>query len=354
MELNIEKDKNLKSLIGFGQVGLENLGNTCFLNTAIQCLSSIKYCSAYFLSNKYAEDLNLDKRENELVDEFSNLIKDMWRGNLKKVSPSLFKEILGKFYPLYASFAQNDSIEAYCKIIELLHEGLSYCAVINIPDIGESYSDRVNREASESWNMYYEKNYSVILKIFYGQFWGRTKCQSCLNVSNKYDPFNVLNLSIDKTTNTIYDCIDKFVLSEDMEAEDSLRCDGCKRECMGKRKMSVWRLPVVLTIGFNRFDMRGDKINKYIDFPVGRCSFVNLVDRPSEKKKVYELRAIGNHSGSLLGGHYWAYTKGLDGNWYQFDDSRVKEIDEGMLVSSNVYYLVYEMVGVRIEDVIYS
>ena len=50
-----------------------------------------------------------------------------------------------------------------------------------------------------------------------------------------------------------------------MEAEDSLRCDGCKRECMGKRKMSVWRLPVVLTIGFNRFDMRGDKINKYID-----------------------------------------------------------------------------------------
>lgn len=44
---------------------------------------------------------------------------------------------------------------------------------------------------------------------------------------------------------------------------------------------------------------------------------------------VYELFSIMVHSGSALGGHYLAYIRSFEtGNWYSFNDSVVKEIDE--------------------------
>ena len=36
---------------------------------------------------------------------------------------------------------------------------------------------------------------------------------------------------------------------------------------------------------------------------------------------VYDLYAIVNHFGNLNGGHYTAYAKNPDGNWYDYNDS---------------------------------
>ena len=40
-------------------------------------------------------------------------------------------------------------------------------------------------------------------------------------------------------------------------------------------------------------------------------------------------------------GHYTAYAVGEDGNWYQFDDSFVRKVNEEEVVSSKAYMLLY-------------
>ena len=129
-----------------------------------------------------------------------------------------------------------------------------------------------------------------------------------------------------------------------------MNCEFCKKKCVGKKKNTFWRLPPVLTFCLNRFDIYGKKINKLIDFPIGKCNF--SIGNQNEKKKVYELIALSNHSGGLLGGHYWAYTKGTNGNWYEYNDDSVSEIDISSLVSSNVYYLVYMRRGLSVDNII--
>ena len=41
-----------------GRVGLHNLGNSCYMSSSLQCLSHVFPLTAYFLSNKYLEDIN--------------------------------------------------------------------------------------------------------------------------------------------------------------------------------------------------------------------------------------------------------------------------------------------------------
>ena len=56
----------------------------------------------------------------------------------------------------------------------------------------------------------------------------------------------------------------------------------------------------------------------------------------------YDLHAIANHSGGSGFGHYWAYTKNLDGNWYKYNDRFVSLKDPDELVTNNVYCLFYK------------
>ena len=60
--------------------GLANLGNTCFLNAAVQCLSHAPILRAYCLSDMYAQDINRTSRlgsQGRVVEAFADLLRQL-------------------------------------------------------------------------------------------------------------------------------------------------------------------------------------------------------------------------------------------------------------------------------------
>ena len=355
-KIDLKKDTKLVCLVNRGHFGLENIGNTCFMNSALQCLSAIDIFSAYFLSDRYLSDIN-KKPQAEFVRAYSRFLKCAWEENDCIVTPRLLKNVLGKFYDPYSGFRQNDTTECFNKIIVLLHEGLSYSVSIEFePKKGQLLTEAYKMEHASvaCTKMHFEKNYSIPVKLFYGQFQNRIICIECKTVSMYYEPFSMINLPICEKTNTLFDCIDKYTSFEILDGVNKYSCGKCKKETIAKKKIMVWKLPNVIVFSFNRFS-GNRKIDKYIDFPINKVIFNNLVQNENAKNVIYDLVAVANHSGGLSGGHYWAYTKGTNGKWFDCNDEHLSEItNESTIVSNSAYLLVYKKRSISAEIVLSS
>jgi len=129
-ESNNAAESNTKAcaLPGFGSCGLTNLGNTCYMNSAVQCLAYIPLLRAYLLSAQYKAtgDLNKDNApfgtNGQLLLEFAELFKNMWSTRLAEKSPNRFKTQLGKFNGQFVGVDQQDAQEFLTYIIDMLHE----------------------------------------------------------------------------------------------------------------------------------------------------------------------------------------------------------------------------------------
>ncbi len=98
----MDREERLQQTSRQGVVGLKNLGNTCYMNSALQCLSNTKELTQYFLNKEYLQDKNADNplgSSCKLVEAYYRLINQLWYGDNEKYSPSDFKYEMGKFQP---------------------------------------------------------------------------------------------------------------------------------------------------------------------------------------------------------------------------------------------------------------
>ena len=111
-----------------GQVGGRNLGNTCFMNSSIACLSNCTELTYYFLKGDYLKDINEENNlgmRGELAKEWGNLMKQYWVENTGVGDPSDFKYTIGRKAERFRGYGQQDSNEFMSVFLDYLNEDLN-------------------------------------------------------------------------------------------------------------------------------------------------------------------------------------------------------------------------------------
>ena len=274
-----------------------------------------------------------------IVNEWNKVIRGLWHSN-SIVTPIEFqKEVqslaLKKGLIDFTGFGQNDSQEFLQFFLESMHNCLSKKVEMNIRGKSRNKIDEMAVDAMKSFVQFFQNDYSFIIDKFYGQHHSKllTIKDSKTEISYTYDPFSCLSLEISKSSETIYDCLDRYVSREDISSETRKQF----------KSLSFWTLPKVLIVFFKRFDNHQRKLNYQIDFPLENLDMSKYVSGYNKSKFKYDLVAVSNHMGGCSGGHYFAYCKNADSKWYKFDDNVVSTSAdlEKRVVSPMAYCLFY-------------
>ncbi|PKA49629.1 Ubiquitin carboxyl-terminal hydrolase 5 [Apostasia shenzhenica] len=181
-----------------GLIGLQNLGNTCFMNSAIQCLVHTPEFTRYFRGD-YQKDINWKNplgMVGELALAFGELLRKLWGPGRTPVSPRPFKARLARFAPQFSGYNQHDSQELLAFLLDGLHEDLN--RVKHKPYLKPKDADgRPDEEvADEYWANHVARNNSIIVDVCQGQYKSTLVCPVCRKVSVTFDPFMYLSLPL--------------------------------------------------------------------------------------------------------------------------------------------------------------
>jgi ubiquitin carboxyl-terminal hydrolase 4/11/15 len=185
-----------------GLTGLYNLGNTCFMNSALQCMSNTKELKDYFVSGVYKAEVNTDNplgMGGAMAKIFGELLSKLWGSGGGAWHPREFKTVLSRFAPQFIGYSQQDSQELLAFVLDGLHEDLNRIVkkpYIEAPDWEGGGTREMVAFAHRQWEIYKMRNDSVIVDLFQGQYRSTLVCPDCAKVSIKFDPFMYLTLPI--------------------------------------------------------------------------------------------------------------------------------------------------------------
>eukprot|EP00747_Dinoflagellata_sp_TGD_P138729 gnl/TRDRNA2_/TRDRNA2_175820_c8_seq1.p1 gnl/TRDRNA2_/TRDRNA2_175820_c8~~gnl/TRDRNA2_/TRDRNA2_175820_c8_seq1.p1 ORF type:complete len:641 (+),score=96.84 gnl/TRDRNA2_/TRDRNA2_175820_c8_seq1:251-1924(+) len=343
--------------------GLFNLGNTCFLNAALQVLAHSPLLAPFFLTGLFVKDLNaanLLGTGGKLATAFAALLQKLFPSEHKGAAldtshgdafcPEEFYETVCGIFVLIGEQrgVQQDAHEVLSFLMDALHEDLNRAR--NPPpykerlDLAEEDLAKKGEEryAAEAWHAHLRRHRSFLVDTCQGQLRSQVRCKECGCVSVTFDPFLFLSLPMPPKLARgrrapIQDAIRAFCSEELLDGDNRWGCPRCGRRVQALKRIDLWKLPLLLAVHLKRFgfeasssfadaEPRAWKIEGEVMVPLARLDLQQFVAEPSPQKVPlqYDLFATVDHVGaSPLVGHYTATCRRSDG-WWRFDDSRTE------------------------------
>lgn len=344
--------------------GFANLGNTCYLNSVLQCLSYTPSFVQYLLEkdvfasfaggslnnnsssssnnsgkffNKNSSSSSLNKGSNGFcgVRVMCRLLQSIYgngggaNGNGRVLQPKEFVMNIRHVSKSFRIGRQEDSHEFFRLLLDSMQRSCLRKANIKLETHPAAATTLVNR-------------------TFGGKLKNSLKCVKCNYVSERFDDFLDLSLEINNGIKSVKGALKHFTAVETLDDSNAWKCTSCKKLNRAEKSMTIETCPNVLVVQLKRFDIMFGKIKKHIEFGT-TLDISSGMSKSSEDRKrgrcKYELHAVLVHAGySTDCGHYYAFVKGSSGQWYEMNDESVRWVSLETVLQQKAYMLFYSRV----------
>lgn len=320
--------------------GFVNYGNTCFLNSALQCIVNTPPLVQYLLT---MDDSCPFKGERKFC-AFCELRKLVRASFDKSRSHEALKPhaIASNLRQIGSTFRPGRQEDAH----ELIRELLAKCdetATKHFSLFLEYYTRPVAPLLPGESPPPPPKPTSLLFAIFGSFLRSRVTCQKCHYNSDTFDPY--MDLSIELRGGTLEKSLRHFTSPEQLDVDNMYKCGKCKKRTQPIKTLGLWQPPNILTIQLKRFNIFGQKINKTITYPES----LNLgpyfaSDSPFASASVHTYHLYGvllHHGNTARSGHYTAKVKASSGTWVNADDSYTSPASVRSVLDNHDAYILF-------------
>ena len=328
-------NRELNSIIN-STVGLSNLGNTCFMNTCLQNLIHSEDFIKRLLSKKSSIS-----RSTPISYYFLNLCREL-SSSTTSVSPTKLKEKFGSKHSLFRGYGQNDTQE-FCRVLledmnTELNEVKKKKPYVELTTSGKSKL-QCDKEFDENFR---GRENSIVMDSFYGQIINIFTCKCGYK---DYSFQKVLDLPLLLQTTNMTVSIDELLgdYFEEEVIRFETKCEKCGKKRDHRKEVKFSQPPNILILSLQRINGRTKRKNNcMVEFPeiLDIQKFIDA-DCKHYNENEYVLYGVGNHSGTINFGHYYAYIKLNDKYWYEFNDSYVSKKVGGLSTCSTTAYTLF-------------